>query len=92
MSGGRWDTVVLQIFTASGTQQYTCRLVGVDTPRQSIRQKPVEAYGKEASAFLTNLLKGEKVWIEQEAGNEPDRYGRSLVYLYRQPDGMFINL
>ena len=82
------DTVVLR----AGEQDITCRLIGVDTPETVHPSQPVEDYGKEASAFLDNLLKGEKVWVEQEQGNTQDRYGRALVYLYRMPDGMFVNL
>ena len=82
------DTVILR----AGEQDITCRLIGVDTPETVHPSQPVEEYGKEASAFLDNLLKGEKVWVEQEQGNSQDRYGRALVYIYRQPDGMFVNL
>ena len=55
--------------------------------------KPVEAYGKEASRFLTNLLKGEYVYlVEDPTKNEKvDRYGRTLAFVYRAPDGLFIN-
>jgi micrococcal nuclease len=53
----------------------------------------VEVYGKEASTFLTNILKGEKVYLEYEKETqETDKYGRLLAYLYRVPDRLFINL
>ena len=82
------DTVVLR----AGEKDITCRLIGVDTPETVHPSQPVEEYGKEASAFLDNLLKGEKVWVEQEQGNTQDQHGRALVYIYRQPDGMLVNL
>ena len=69
------------------------RLIGVDTPETVHPQKPVEAYGKEASNFLTNLLKGEEVYLEYEnAKPEYDKYERLLAYFYRASDGLFVNL
>ena len=66
------------------------RLIGVDTPETVHPQKPVEPYGKEASAFTRNLLRGESVYLIR--GQEKvDRYGRTLGYLYRAPDGLFVN-
>ena len=69
------------------------RLIGIDTPETVDPRKPVQAYGKEASNFLANLLKGEEVYIEYDGEkSELDKYGRLLVYLYRVPDGLFVNL
>lgn len=69
------------------------RLIGIDTPETVDPRKPVQAYGKEASNFLTNLLKGEEVYIEYDGEKaELDKYGRLLAYLYRVPDGLFVNL
>ncbi len=68
------------------------RLVGVDTPETVHPTKPVEHYGKEASRFTTNLLKGEKVYLVGEPlPGALDRYGRTLAYVYRAPDGLFVN-
>ena len=68
------------------------RLVGVDTPETVHPTKPVEHYGKEASRFTTNLLKGEKVYLVSEPlPGALDRYGRTLAYVYRAPDGLFVN-
>lgn len=68
------------------------RLVGVDTPETVHPRKPVEHYGKEASRFTTNLLKGEKVYLVSEPlPGALDRYGRTLAYVYRAPDGLFVN-
>lgn len=67
------------------------RLIGVDTPETVHPQKPVEFYGRESSLFLKNLLKGESVHVVY--GQERlDNYGRTLGYLYRAPDGLFVNL
>ena len=51
------DTVVL-LMNGKNTK---VRLIGVDTPETVHPQKPVEAYGREASRFTKNLLKGESV-------------------------------
>ena len=39
------------------------RLIGVDTPETVHPTRPVEYYGLEASRFLSNLLKGEQVYV-----------------------------
>ena len=67
------------------------RLIGVDTPETVHPRKAVEAYGKEASNFTRNLLLGESVYLRFD-GEQTDRYGRLLAYLYRAPDGLFVNL
>ncbi len=83
------DTVVLML----GGEETTVRLIGVDAPEPVDPQKPAEAYGREASQFLTNLLKGETVYLEYRPGGDRlDDYGRTLAYLYRAPDGLFVNL
>jgi micrococcal nuclease len=82
------DTVVVLI----DGKQTRVRLIGVDTPETMHPQKAVEAYGKEASQFTRNLLEGESVYLEYEAGvSKLDKYGRTLAYVYRVPDRLFIN-
>ena len=66
-------------------------LIGVDTPETVHPQKPVEPYGKEATTFISNLLLGESVYLRFDS-NRTDKYGRLLAYLYRAPDGLFVNL
>jgi len=83
------DTVVLLM----EGKQVKVRLIGVDTPETVHPSKPVQFYGKEASKFTGNLLLGESVYLEYEPGSSRrDKYGRTLAYLYRAPDGLFINL
>ena len=67
------------------------RLIGVDTPETVHPSKPVEVYGKEASNFTKNLLQGESVYLRYDV-DRTDKYGRLLAYLYRAPDGLFVNL
>jgi micrococcal nuclease len=68
------------------------RLIGVNTPETKHPTKPIECFGPEASAYLTQLLpKGTHVRIERDI-EARDRYGRMLLYLYRESDNLFINL
>lgn len=81
------DTVVVNI----DGKETKVRLIGVDTPETVDPRKPVEHYGKQASQFTRNLLKGESVYLEYDQ-TKTDKYGRTLAYLYRAPDGLFVNL
>lgn len=76
------DTIVL----AGGER---VRLIGVDTPETKHPRKPVECYGKEASAFTKSTVEGKSVTLEFES-NRTDRYGRTLAYVYLQ-DGTLLN-
>ncbi|MBM3329111.1 MAG: thermonuclease [Calditrichaeota bacterium] len=83
------DTVVLQI---EGREE-TVRLIGVDTPETVKPGTPMEPYGPEANRFTKNLLSGEEVLLEYERNGKAgkDRFGRTLAYIYRSPDGLFVN-
>jgi micrococcal nuclease len=69
----------------------TVRLIGIDTPETVHPTKPIQPYGKRASEFLHNMLAGGSVYLEYGA-ERTDKYGRVLAYLYRAPDGLFVNL
>lgn len=62
-------------------------LTGVDTPDAILD----EAFGKESVSFIRNLLLGESVYLRFDS-NKTDKHGRMLAYLYRAPDGLFVNL
>jgi len=66
------------------------RLIGVDTPETVHPNKPVERFGKEASAFTTRMAEGKHVRLEYDQERR-DRYGRTLAYVYL-PDGTLVNL
>ncbi len=73
------DTIVAEI---EGVQEKV-RLIGVDTPEVVDSRKIVECFGKEASAFTTNLLTGNRVRLESDSSQEDrDRYGRLLRYVF----------
>ena len=71
------------------------RMIGMNTPETvapAQRQgAPAQCYGPEASAATKALLPaGTAVRIETDAAPE-DKYGRTLAYVYREPDDVFIN-
>lgn len=67
----------------------TVRLIGVDTPEAVDPRRPVQQFGREASAFLRAQATGQTVRLEFD-GNRTDRYGRTLAYVYLV-DGTFLN-
>jgi micrococcal nuclease len=82
------DTVVLD----GTTGPVTVRLIGVDTPESVHPTRPVERFGRESAAFLKTLIGDKPLRLEYEPGpSRRDRYGRTLGYLYREPDGLFVN-
>ena len=82
------DTIVVRDID----KEIKVRLIGIDTPETVHPSKPVEHYGKEASRFTDNLLKGEKAYLVSDAeGDKVDKYGRTLPHVYRYPDGLFVN-
>jgi micrococcal nuclease len=70
------ETIVIDM----NSQDMKIKLIGV---------KPAEKYGEEMTLFVKNLLKGENVYIVDDSNqNEPNKYG---YYIYRLPDGLFVN-
>lgn len=65
------------------------RLIGVDTPETVHPRKPVEYYGREASNYVKELLKSQRVRLEFDV-EKTDRYGRVLAYVYLKDD-TFLN-
>jgi micrococcal nuclease len=82
------DTLVL------GTGERV-RLIGVNTPETKHPQKPVEAFGKEASAFTKRMVEGKLVRLEfdplsSRRSDGKDRDSRTLAYVFLQ-DGRHLN-
>lgn len=71
------------------------RLIGVDTPETVHPNKPIEVFGKEASAFTRKEIEGKVVRLDYDQANattnHKDKYGRTLAYVYRVKDGFFLN-
>jgi endonuclease YncB( thermonuclease family) len=79
------DTFVATV----GGREERVRVIGVDTPESVAPNRPVEPYGKQASAFAERALQGATVRLAGDA--EPrDRYGRMLAYVWLA-DGTFWN-
>ena len=68
----------------------TVRLIGVDTPETVDPRRPVQYFGKEASDFTKQLAMGSRARLEFDQ-DRTDRYGRTLAYLYLQPDNLLLN-
>ena len=81
------------------------RMLGIDTPekyesnkldkdaeRTGRDKKTIKKLGELSSNYVTKLLAGKKVRLEaDQIGDEKDRYGRLLRYIYLE-DGTFVNL
>ncbi len=67
------------------------RLIGIDTPESVKPGTPVECFAKEASRYLESLVPvGTRVVLVADV--EPiDQYDRTLAYVYRVDDGLFVN-
>lgn len=70
----------------------TVRLLGIDTPEVKDPRKPVQCFGKEASAETRRILTGQRVYLESDPGQDQvDRYGRTLAYAWTT-DHTLVNL
>ncbi len=65
------------------------RLIGVDTPETVDPRRPVQRFGKEASAFTRRTVEGKPVRLEYDEDTR-DTYGRTLAYVYLS-DGTLLN-
>lgn len=75
-----------------GGKKEKVRLIGVDTPETVKPNTPVQCYGLEASNALKSMLpEGTSVRVERDE-EARDRYRRLLLYIYRLPDNVFVNL
>ncbi|MGB2756497.1 MAG: thermonuclease family protein [Acidimicrobiia bacterium] len=67
------------------------RFVGIDAPEEDPTRGPVQCFGVRAAEHLRGLLpKGTSVVLVADVESE-DQYGRTLGYVYRVSDGMFVN-
>jgi micrococcal nuclease len=82
------DTIRVRI----GTTNETVRLIGIDTPEVVDPRKPVQCYGREASARTKTLLEAQTVYLQADsAQGDRDRYGRLLRYVW-SANGVDTNL
>lgn len=84
------DGDTIRVSLAGSTR--TVRLIGIDTPEVVDPRKPVQCYGREASARTTALLLGKTVALEADPSQgDTDKYGRLLRFVWL-PDGTDVNL
>jgi micrococcal nuclease len=78
------DTIIV-------TGHVRVRLIGMDTPEVVDPRKPVQCFGEAASQYTKSLLPpGTPVRLVYDV-DRYDRYGRTLAYVYRVSDGLFVN-
>jgi micrococcal nuclease len=71
------DTLILE------QNQLRVRLQGIDTPETVERDRPIEPWGPEASAYTQNFLEAAQWQVRLEIDGEPvDRYGRHLAFIW----------
>lgn len=81
------DTITVKI---AGKAEIV-RLIGIDTPETKDPRKPVQCFGKAASAEAKKLLDGKAVRLEGDPTNSNrDKYRRLLRYVYLE-DGTLVN-
>jgi micrococcal nuclease len=78
------------IHVSVGGHDEAVRYIGMDTPETKKPGSPIECFGKAASAENERLVTGRHVRLVYDAERR-DRYGRLLAYVYRRPDGLFVN-
>jgi micrococcal nuclease len=82
------DTIIASV----GGDEQRVRFIGMDTPESVHPQRAVECFGREASAHTTRLIgPGTAVRLVYDV-ERTDRFGRTLAYVYRLDDGLFVNL
>ncbi len=73
------DTIKVNI----DNQVTTIRLIGLDTPETNHPSKPVECFGREATAKMQSLIGAKTVRLESDSTQDNiDKYGRLLRYVY----------
>ena len=59
------------------------RMIGLDTPETVDPRKPVQCFGREASAQAKTILGGQQVYLETDPSQDSvDKYGRTLAYVW----------
>src|SRR3954449_238415 len=80
------DTIVVRL---AGRDERV-RYIGMDTPEDVKPGTPVQCFALAAAAANRRLVARRTVRRVPDA-EARDRYGRLLAYVYREPDGLFVN-
>jgi len=71
-------------------QKLKIRLIGIDTPEVVDPRKPVQCFGREASAQAKTILGGQSVYLETDPSQDSiDKYGRTLAYVWTELGRLF---
>jgi len=91
VSQSRWVTVqsVIDGDTFKTKKGEKIRLLGMNTPETQHESSAAEPFGKEAKAFLAQLISGQQVRLSFDK-EKKDRYGRTLAHVYLR-DGLWVN-
>lgn len=82
------DGDTIEVNMAGQTEKI--RMIGIDTPETKKPNAPVQCYGPEASDFAMQTLTGKSVRLDADTiGDNRDRYGRLLRYVYLQDGSLF---
>jgi micrococcal nuclease len=66
------------------------RMIGLDTPETVDPRKPVQCFGREASAQAKTILGGQSVYLETDPSQDTiDKYGRTLAYVWTASGRLF---
>ena len=70
------------------------RLIGVDTPKGKHPRRPIDDFGKEATAFIRSMVEGKRIRLEYEnitpVVGHKDSSGLTLAYVFLE-DGTHVN-
>ncbi|MBP9864543.1 thermonuclease family protein [Patescibacteria group bacterium] len=85
------DGDTLDVRIDGQTTDQKIRLLGINTPEVVDPRKPVECFGKEASAYMHKLVDGKRVRLEGDPqADERDKYQRLLRNVFLA-DGTDVN-
>ena len=71
-------------------QRLKIRMIGLDTPETVDPRKPVQCFGREASAQAKTILGGQQVYLETDPSQDTiDKYGRTLAYVWTASGRLF---
>ena len=80
------DGDTIEVVTGVFQRAETVRYIGIDTPETVHPDRPVEAFGREATQANRELVGWTIVWLETDV-TDRDRYGRLLRYVYVEVNG-----
>lgn len=73
-------------------KKVTVRIIGLNTPESVDPRRPVQCFGKEASAFAKSTLQDKSVSLEADpTQDDHDKYGRLLRFVWFEKDGGLVD-